>query len=342
MTTLFIDRRGIAIEHDSGALIFREQASAGGCGARLATVPLAPLSRILLRGNAQLSASVLAALGERGIGLIVLSARLGTPCLFLARAHNDARLRVAQTEHSLRSSFCLDWARTLVAGKIAAQQRWLDTLASERPAQRYPLTHASGQLAEQHARAARADCLASLRGLEGTAAASYFAALRTVVPASLGFHERNRRPPRDPFNALLSLTYTLAHAEAVLALHSAGLDPAVGYYHQLSHARESLACDIVEPVRPLADALCLQLVATQTLTAEHFSTSASGCLLGKAGRTRYYGAYEERAQPLRNALRAQVSALTARLAPDLPAPAWATPDWSDADAPDTPDTPDTP
>lgn len=139
-----------------------------------------------------------------------------------------------------------------------------------------------------------------------------------MVPASLGFHERNRRPPRDPFNALLSLTYTLAHAETAFTLHAAGLDPCIGYYHQLSHSRESLACDIMETIRPLADRLCLKLVAQQVLTAEHFSQSDAGCLLGKAGRSRYYGAYEEHAQPLRHAVQQEVRSLRQRIAPDMP------------------------
>lgn len=73
-------------------------------------------------------------------------------------------------------------------------------------------------------------------------------------------------------------------AELAMALHIAGYDPCIGYYHQLSHARESLACDLLEPLRPLADTLCLHIVASQTLTAEHFATTNAGCLLGKASR----------------------------------------------------------
>ena len=109
-------------------------------------------------------------------------------------------------------------------------------------------------------------------------------------------------------------------AETAMALHTAGYDPCSGYYHQLRHARESLACDLMEPLRPLADRLCLRLVAQQTLTADHFSTTDAGCLLGKAGRARYYAAYEENATPLRRALAQEVKALTRLVNPDLPEP----------------------
>ena len=312
MSTLFVDRRDIALEHDSGALIIRDG------GERIATVPLAPITRVVLRGNAQLTASLLATLGERGIGVLVLTGRQGKPSLFFGRPHNDARLRVEQTRRSLQDDFCLAYAQRLVQRKLERQCQWIDAAREHYPAQRYPLSQALRQLQEQLPQIAHTRRLDSLRGLEGAAASGYFAGLRAVVPASLGFHERNRRPPRDPFNALLSLTYTLAHAEAAFTLHAAGLDPCIGYYHQLSHSRESLACDIMETIRPLADRLCLKLVAQQVLTAEHFSQSDAGCLLGKAGRSRYYGAYEEHAQPLRHAVQQEVRSLRQRIAADMP------------------------
>ena len=312
MSTLFVDRRDIALEHDSGALIIRDG------GERIATVPLAPITRVVLRGNAQLTASLLATLGERGIGVLVLTGRQGKPSLFFGRPHNDARLRVEQTRRSLQDDFCLAYAQRLVQRKLERQCQWIDAAREHYPAQRYPLSQALRQLQEQLPQIAHTRRLDSLRGLEGAAASGYFAGLRAVVPASLGFHERNRRPPRDPFNALLSLTYTLAHAEAAFTLHAAGLDPCIGYYHQLSHSRESLACDIMETIRPLADRLCLKLVAQQVLTAEHFSQSDAGCLLGKAGRSRYYGAYEDHAQPLRHAVQQEVRSLRQRIAPDMP------------------------
>ncbi len=328
MSTLFVDRRDIALEHDSGALIIRDG------GERIATVPLAPITRVVLRGNAQLTASLLATLGERGIGVLVLTGRQGKPSLFFGRPHNDARLRVEQTRRSLQDDFCLAYAQRLVQRKLERQCQWIDAAREHYPAQRYPLSQALRQLQEQLPQIAHTRRLDSLRGLEGAAASGYFAGLRAVVPASLGFDERNRRPPRDPFNALISLTYTLAMAETAMALHTAGYDPCIGYYHQLSHARESLACDLMEPLRPLADRLCLRLVAQQTLTADHFSTTDAGCLLGKAGRARYYAAYEENATPLRRALAQEVKTLARLVNPDLPEPSTERdPPESGADAP---------
>lgn len=314
MSSLYVDRRDVHLQHDSGAIAFYEN------GRRSATVPLAPLSRVILRGHVTLEAALLGHLGDQGIGLLFLSGRQGRPQLLLGRAHHDTSRRVAQTRASLDPGFCLQYARQLVHDKIQRQCEWFDDLRTHYPQARYPLTSALRQLREQQGRLPQAQNLESLRGLEGAAAAGYFAGLRAVVPESWQFNDRNRRPPRDPFNAILSLTYTLVTAETAMALHTAGYDPCIGYYHQLSHARESLACDLMEPLRPLADRLCLRLVAQQILSPEHFSTTDAGCLLGKAGRARYYAAYEENARPLRKAIAAEVQALARLVNPDLPPP----------------------
>lgn len=312
MTSLFVDRRDVHLECDADALVFREN------GERIGTVPLAPLTRVFLRGSVTLQASLLGKLGENGVGVVILSGRRGTPSLMLARPHNDARRRVEQIRLSLEADFCLLYAQQLIHTKLQRQCEWFEQLRGHHLQARYELSHAIRLLQEHQQKIDATTQLGSLRGLEGAAAAAYFAGLRAVVPESLHFTGRNRRPPRDPFNALLSLTYTLVNAEVAMALHASGFDPCVGYYHQLHFGRESLACDLLETVRPLADRLCLQLVTQQTLTKDHFSQTNTGCLLGKAGRARYYNAYEEQSEPLRAAIRASVDELAHNIAVPLP------------------------
>lgn len=345
MSSLYVDRRAVHLQHDAGAIAFYEN------GQRSATVPLAPLTRLIVRGKATLEASLLGKLGEQGVGVLVLSGKLGRPSLFLGRAHHDAARRVEQTRRSLEPPFCVDIARWLVQRKLQRQHQWFASLREHHPAQRYALTHAMGLLQQHLEPVGEAATLDRLRGLEGAAACDYFAGLRAVVPASLGFNNRNRRPPRDPFNALLSLTYTIVTAEIAMALHCAGYDPCVGYYHQLSLGRESLACDLMDPQRTLADRLCLHLVSSQAITAEHFSTDKDGCILHKAGRVRYYQAYEEHAEVLRKAIDRDVRALAEKITPHMPVPdrtQLASADdpstWQpqDAAAPEPPHTPQQP
>lgn len=286
MSNLYVDRKGIEIRVDGGALAFYDSND------RVGTVPLAPLSRIFLRGDVKLSASLLGKLGEHNIGVVVLSGRKATPSLMMARPHNDARLRLSQYGCAQQEAVCFEVARWIVTEKILAQRTLLQELLEQRLLFRYELTLQIKKIDEilqqSLKKATRID---SLRGLEGAAAQAYFRALTRVFPESIGFSGRNRRPPRDPANAVLSLGYTLLHNEAVISLFGSGFDPYIGFYHTLDFGRESLACDLVEPLRPLIDGLAVRLFSRQTLRKEHFSTQSGACLLGKAGRQHFYQEY---------------------------------------------------
>lgn len=314
-STLYIDRRQTQLEHDAGALICR-----GEHGERLGTIPLAPLKRIVLRGSVTISTSLLGKLGEHAIGILILSGKLGKPSLFLPSAHNDAQRRLNQCRHALDPHYCLQYTQYLIGNKLQRQANWFTRLADHRPQNRHPLLSSAALLQKQIPLINQAPDLANLRGQEGAAAAAYFAGLRTLIPQSYGFTTRQRRPAPDPFNALLSLTYTILIAEIGIALHAAGFDPYIGLYHQIAHGRLSLACDLMEPIRPLADKLCLGLISSQTLKPQHFSTTGGACLLNKTGRGLYYDHYEAQAQPLRQAIEHEIKNLWHSLCPQEPSP----------------------
>jgi len=296
MTSLYVDRRNVELKADGEALVFIEN------GERVGTVPLQPLSRVFLRGDVKLCASLLGKLGEHDIGVVILSGRKGTPSLLLGRPHNDAARRIAQYRLSLDGDYCLRFSRAIVAAKLSGQLDLIRERRDSDPMHRYALGVCERRISGMLAQVDDQESIAKLRGLEGACAAAYFEALAEIVPASLNFHGRNRQPPRDPLNAVLSLTYTLLHAEATLALYGAGLDPFIGFYHSLDFGRESLACDVMEALRPQADRFALTLFRQATLTSDDFTNTQTGCLLGKAGRSRYYTAYETRAEHFRREL----------------------------------------
>lgn len=303
MSSLYVDRRGVSITLDGGALVFREN------GERVGTVPIAPLSRVFLRGDVQLSASVLGKLGEAGIGVVVLSGRQGRPALLLARPHNDAARRLGQWTASQNPAFCLQVAGQLVSRKLARQAELLEHYRQKRLDLRYELTRPLRTVQSILSTLEKHQDLTRLRGAEGAAAHAYFEGMAAMAPAGLHFHGRNRRPPRDPLNAVLSLTYTLLHAEACVALYGAGFDPYVGFFHALDFGRESLASDVIEPVRPLADRFALSLFEQKMLRPEDCTTTESGCLLGKAGRAHFYAAYEQASETLRKSLDEEIEQL---------------------------------
>ncbi len=313
MSNLYVDRRGIEIRADGEALAFYEN------NERVGTVPMAPLSRVFLRGDVKFSASLLGKLGKHDIGVVILSGRKGEATLLMGRPHNDARLRLAQYGKAQNETACLYMARWLVREKLQSQKQLLRDHLERRPTHRYVLGLQIRRLDELlDKRLDLVSSISSLRGIEGAGAQAYFRALGKLFPDSLGFNGRNRRPPRDPANAVLSLGYTLLHNEAVLGLYGCGLDPFIGFYHQTSFSRESLACDIVEPMRTLIDELAVQVFARQTLRADHFTRSENGCLLGKAGRQHFYQEYNKLHETILRQLARRMDELKQRMAEVAP------------------------
>ncbi|MDW5592987.1 CRISPR-associated endonuclease Cas1 [Conexibacter stalactiti] len=140
---------------------------------------------------------------------------------------------------------------------------------------------------------------ASLLGIEGTGARLYFerfgGLLRGREAATFAFEERNRRPPRDPVNALLSFVYAMLVKDAVTALLAAGLDPYIGLYHRSGFGRPALALDLIEEMRPLVgDSTVLMLINNGEVSGGDFVTRAAGVALTTAGRRKVIAAYERR------------------------------------------------
>lgn len=286
MSSLYIDRKGSELKLSGEALVCYES------GERIGTIPLAPIERIYLKGDVKLQASLLSKLGERNIGIICLSGRKNTPTLFMSQPHNDAARRLSQYELAHNESFCLHFAKKIIQLKLVTQKNWLWQASNARLDKKCLLTPKAKALDELIQKIDQQTTLAALRGIEGRAAAVYFNALSDYLPQALHFEGRNRRPPKDPFNAVMSLTYTLLHSEAVLAAYGAGLDPYIGFYHSIDYGRESLACDLIEPLRPLVDNWLIGCFRQEVLRTEYFSTTQEGCFLGKTGRVHFYQAYE--------------------------------------------------
>ncbi|OQW66522.1 MAG: CRISPR-associated endonuclease Cas1 [Proteobacteria bacterium ST_bin11] len=310
MSSLYLDRKNLALKLDGQALALYED------GARKGTVPLHLLDRVVLRGNVQLESRLLGALSERNIGLLVLSGRNTEATAMLAgRSHNDTARRLGQYRVSLDMDLRTPLARWLVLVKVRSQLRLLRQALLDRPDLRYPLTGAVqtlsgviGQLREDRL----AMSLESLRGYEGAAAAAYFGGFTRLFAPALNFTGRSKRPPPDPVNTCLSLGYTLLHYDAVRACHIVGLDGMLGFYHDVSFGRESLACDLMEPLRPLMDRWVWQLFRERELRPEYFSDDNGRCLMNKTGRQRFYAFYESHAAPARRLLRRYAHALSKR------------------------------
>lgn len=312
MTTCYIDRKEAELRADGRAIAVYEG------GRRTSAIPLGPLTRLVIVGNIQLETRLLHRLAEQGVVVYLIGGRrhqvLGS---FAATLHGDGARRLAQYRAAHDGTRTRDQAATTLAAKLDGQRAILQEL---HPHARHGAVVTASIERIETARTRLAEETATvetLRGLEGAAAAAYFTAYQECLPPSLGFTDRNRRPPKDPVNALLSLTYTLVHAEYLREVTVAGLDPMVGFLHEPAFGRESLVCDLVEPARPAVDRFIWTLFHQRTFTARDFSTGEErpGCYLKKAARARYYPLYEAWAEQGRPAWRDAVRTLVRSLEP---------------------------
>ncbi|RMH50799.1 MAG: CRISPR-associated endonuclease Cas1 [Zetaproteobacteria bacterium] len=303
MQTLIIDRKGSRLSLRDGRLRIELPD-----GERTQHIPLTMIERVVVTAGVDLHTALLGALAEAGVSLLILSPRDHRRIAIVTPPHGrDHAVRLAQYRAAVDPERCVRIAAVVVRMKLLAQCRNLRRLA-RRPA---PVREALRTLPElaRRLRDPSDMTLGQVRGLEGGGAACYFAALAAALPESLGFTGRNRRPPTDPLNALLSLGYTLLHFDAVRALLAAGFDPCIGFLHSAEYSRESLACDLIEPLRPAVDRFALDCFHRRLLRPEHFVVQQGACRMGKAARRAFYIAWEEFAPVPRRALRRAIPIL---------------------------------
>jgi CRISPR-associated protein Cas1 len=266
-------------------------------------VRMSHTSHLAVFGAVQVSTQALHALCERGISVAYLSAGGWLQAITRGMDHKNVELRQRQFAAAADPEKCLAIARRLVAVKLRNCRTLIRRNAEEPP------PHVLARLRELVAAVEAAPSLESLLGLEGTAARLYFQAYAGLLqpPAGEGggegeraahtfdFEGRNRRPPRDPINAMLSMGYSLLTKDLVISAMAVGLDPYLGFYHQPRYGRPALALDVMEEFRPLiVDSLVLSAVNTGSIRASDFLRRGGACAFTQPGRTKFLRAYERR------------------------------------------------
>ena len=269
-------------------------------GEELASVKLSDMSQLVLLGNIQVSTQAIHILFESAIPVVYLS----TSHWFYGISHGihlrNAYDRAAQFRVAGEPDRCLVFAKQVVMDK-AENQRTL--LRRNAPADQ-ATERAVADIDDLIHRVPNVDSIERLLGMEGAIAAAYFGRFSTLLKprdfdAQWDFNGRNRRPPRDPVNAMLSFGYAMLAKECSTALLAEGLDPWWGLYHQPRHGRPALALDIMEPFRPaIVDSAVISAINTGMVTQSSFDSSPSGCLLKPDGRKAFIRAYDARLDQL--------------------------------------------
>ena len=264
---------------------------------KVATARLAETSQVVLMGSIYITAPCLQELMWRGIPVTWYSQGGWFYGHTVGNGHKNVELRTAQYRASFDDAICLRFAKGLVSAKIL-NCRTLLRRNWKRPDEHRGLMI---ELKEDSRSAGRAQSMAELLGIEGTAAARYFGAFPAMISrndseaTAFEFKKRNRRPPTDPVNALLSFAYSLLVRTWTVTLTSVGFDAFRGLYHQPRYGRPALALDLMEPFRPIvADSVVLQAINNGEVRPTDFKAAAGSVALTPGGRRKFIGAFERR------------------------------------------------
>jgi CRISPR-associated protein Cas1 len=300
---LYLNTQGLYVGKSGNVLKIKEKDRV------VQEVRIGEMCQLNLYGNIQLSTQAVQTLCENEVPIAYFSMGgwfygvtqgLGVKNIFLRRE----QFRLADVP-----AFCLRLSRELVAGKIRNQRTMLQRNHIEPPPQALAMLKCLMEDAEQ------AESLPQLLGIEGNAARVYFEHFGGMIkrerdPAAAAiqrgdsvftfdFANRNRRPPRDPVNALLSLAYSMLAKDLTIVTQAVGFDPYMGFYHQPRFGRASLALDLMEPFRPLiADSAVLSAINTRMVNGGDFVRAGQSAALTASGRQAFFRAYEQRMDSL--------------------------------------------
>lgn len=287
---VYIQTQGASLGKKDDLLVVRES------GKVVDEIRLLDVDHVNLIGNVQMSAQLLRELSENDIPVCHYTYGGWFSAITTGMSHKNVELRLRQYECAVDEGKSLSLARQFIQGKIRNARVLIrrNHSGDAQPGVR--------ELQRLGARVGRINSAESLLGVEGTAARIYFHHFAQLLKSENGvfeFRERNRRPPRDPVNALLSLAYGLLVKDVTLALLTAGFDPFLGFYHRPRYGRPALALDLAEEFRPLiADSVVLAVINRGEVSPADFIRRGGAVALTAAGRRRFIMAYERRMDTL--------------------------------------------
>ncbi len=279
LNTLYVITQGTYLSREGETVLVRVD------GETKLKVPIHTLSGIVCFGQVSCSPPLMELCGERNVLISFLSEHGRFWARVQGPVHGNVLLRREQYRRADDNASAIALARTFIMAKIANcrmvllravrdHNEKIDTMPLEKSALRL------AQLIKKTENSAEFD---NLRGHEGEAAQIYFGVFNHLIVAQKNdflFNERNKRPPLDPMNALLSFLYSMLANDVTSALESVGLDPAVGFLHCDRPGRPGLALDLMEELRPvLADRTALTLVNLQQISVKGFRKTESGAVI---------------------------------------------------------------
>lgn len=288
MTNLYITQQGAAVRKLGQALLVEKN------GEQLLCKPMKDLQCLVVLGQVQVSTQAMLSLLDQGCQISLLTQNGHFRGSVIPAYGKNVTLRVGQYEHFRETQNRLRLSRSVVHAKVRNGIRLLRDYhySAHNPVRVENLEEFPALLS----RITLADNQPSLRGYEGSAARLYFRSLAACLTGEVRFEGRHYYPAPDPVNALLSLGYSFVQRELQSLLQALGMDPYIGFYHEIEYGRPSLSLDLLEPFRTaVVDRLSLRLFNKRILTAEDFywDEERKGCYLQQDAFKTYIRHYEQ-------------------------------------------------
>lgn len=312
MTTLYVTEPYSTVRKDGETLVVSIPGDEKiGREARKVSVPLMKIDQVVILGDSTLTSQALAALLEQRAEIVFLGPYGDFRGRVVPAQSRNSLLRLAQFRAHDHPAHSLALAQRFVMGKLSNQRTLLlrsnrkladDTVREAIEALRDLLNQvekltADGEIPADPGKPQKGTAWGSLQGLEGAGASRYFGAFGYLLrgDSQLTFEGRNRRPPRDPVNALLSYGYTLLLHQCSAALQLVGLDAYVGFLHSSQYSKPALALDLMEEFRtPVVDSVILTLINNRMIERKDFIEELGSVRLKDGPRRTFLLKFEER------------------------------------------------
>jgi CRISP-associated protein Cas1 len=270
MENLYVIEQGSYLAKSGNSLKIMKQ------GTVLEAVPARDLNKLVLTGYVSLTGPVLDYLIQNRVETVFLTPTGRFRARLMIDEHKHVALRKAQYDQLSAPDSSIAVMKLVVKGKLENMAAFL--LRRGRDYSEPKLKAGAAALTSLVATLKKAKEKSVVRGIEGAGSRIYFSVFPLLIRNDdFTFRGRNRRPPKDPVNALLSFMYTLLTNEVISAIKTCGLDPYLGALHEISYGRPSLACDLVEEYRaPVGDRFVLQLLNRKMIKPDDFIYRKSG------------------------------------------------------------------
>ena len=248
------------------------------------SIPAQTIEDVVLMGNPSVTGDAL-----------MYALELGMPVHYLSPF--GKYLGAAMPGHSRNGQLRL--AQYGAYNDVDAKLTLVKAMVSAKIHNQYGVLYRHGQkensLKARKALVAQQHSVDQVRGIEGLAAREYFAQIAMMLSEEWKFSGRNRRPPTDPVNALLSFGYALLRTQVTSAVHMAGLDPYIGYLHEVHHGQPAMVLDLMEEFRPLVtDNLVLSVINNRAIQPKDFTESLGAYRLSDEGRRTFLQAFDRK------------------------------------------------